>query len=488
MKRLRAAGFFGARVSHWVARLVVEYPCSTPKRRGRRRGTAPLRLYNRGCKRGVFVGAHGCGGEARLAPTHRATFCVFCGAFVPSVVFLRHSPKIVVHGGIGASAPLSKGARHASPLPTVQPSVFSVALLCLLWFSCAIPQKPWFMGALTLLRRFPRGRGTPRPYPPCSLLWFSCAIPPKPWFMGHWRFSAAFQGGEARLAPTHRAAFCVFCGASVPSVVFLRHFPKTVVHGGIGASAPLSKGARRASPLPYPPCTLLCFLWRFCAFCGFPAPFPKNRGSWGIGAPASLSKGARHASPLPTVQPSVFSVALLCLLWFSCAIPQKPWFMGALALQRRFPRGRGTPRPYPTHRATFCVFCGASVPSVVFLRHSPKTVVHGGIGAPASLSKGVRHASPLPTLPPSVFSVAFLCFLCFPAPLSNAAGGAFAVPQREMVTFTTLPLASRVTRSTWRCLMPPAAISLLTMTTLRARRFSPSPWPLAVVLSRASAK
>ncbi len=226
------------------------FPRVAPKRRGRRRVTAPLRPYDRGCKRDVFVGAHGRGGEARLAPTHRAAFCVFCGVSVPSVVFLRHSPKTVVHGGIGASAPLSKGARHASPLPTVQPCMFP--------------------------RVAPKRRGRRRVTAPLRPYDRGCK---RDVFVG-----AHGRGGEARLAPTHRAAFCVFCGVSVPSVVFLRHSPKTVVHGGIGASAP-------------------------------------------------LSKGARHASPLPTVPPSVFSVAFLCLLCFPALLPNTAgvgWVRGDL--------------------------------------------------------------------------------------------------------------------------------------------------------------
>ncbi len=102
----------------------------------------------------------------------------------------------------------------------------------------------------------------------------------------------------------------------------------------------------QGTPRPYPT--------TFCVFCGVSVSsvvsptYPKN---------ARAFVGANGRSPLPTVQPSVFSVALLCFLWFPRTAPKScGGFAGA---RHRAPKaGEAAPRPYPT---PFCVFGGLSV-------------------------------------------------------------------------------------------------------------------------------
>ncbi len=169
-----------------------------------------------------------------------------------------------------------KWARHASPLPCN-----ILCFLCLLCVFCVFPcsifkTHVFCRGArrcaLTAAAR-QNGRGTPRPYP---------------------------------------ATLCVFCAFSVSSVVFPRSIFKTHVFCRGARRCALTAAARqngRGMPRPYPV--------TFCVFCSVSvssvvSPVPFSKRAFFVGAHSKTGE-ARLA---PTLQPSVFSVAFLCLLWF----------------------------------------------------------------------------------------------------------------------------------------------------------------------------
>ena len=168
------------------------------------------------------------------------------------------------------------------------------------------------------------------------------------------------------------------------------------------------KWARHASPLP---CNLLCFLWRFCVFCGFPAAvetaptacevalrrlavaFRSNAGmSLRGGAAAEAVScspkrgllrpyGARNDTQWTSLCQRRFGVRRRVAAFQSGKMlphskggrgtPRpylKPFcgfsrsiFKTGVFCRGALQNGRGTPRPYP---ATFCVFCAFSVSSV----------------------------------------------------------------------------------------------------------------------------
>ena len=211
-----------------------------PKRAGFRRGERPFALTE----------APRQSGQGTPRPYLPATFCVFGGLSVSSVVSPRR-PQNPRGGFVGANgrSPLQRHhakAGEARLAPTCpRPSVFSVVFLCLLWFPRAIPKsRGGFVGACALTgapRHAKGGRGTPRPYPRPSvfsvvflcLLCFPRAIPKTRGGLCRGARPCALtgaphhaKGGRGTPRPYLPATFCVSCGHSVLSVFSSAPFPK----------------------------------------------------------------------------------------------------------------------------------------------------------------------------------------------------------------------------------------------------------------------
>ncbi len=234
-----------------------------------------------------------------------------------------------------------------------------------------------------------------------------------------WRRGAARQRGRGTPRP-YPAAFCVFCGLSVSSVVSPPCPKKRKGVVGANGRSPLPERQRvaarqrgRGTPRPYPAA--------FCVFCGFLAPRPKA-------AEASRGRGTARQRGRGTPRPYPAAFCVFCGPSVSSVVsPPYPKnaraFVGAngrspLPERQRVAarqRGRGTPRPYP---AAFCVFGGLSVSSVFPPRRAqtPRGLCRG-----TARQKRARHASPLPD-DLLCFRWPFCVFCGFLAPRPKFAG------------------------------------------------------------------